>query len=80
VWRLTEDGETTLEKSLPVQGVSESHPKPWIQHVLPVNSMNFCAFAACERGNLDLGTVANLEPAACDLLVAAPNALTLEAV
>jgi len=79
-WKLTEDDESSLEKSLPVQGVPKSHPKPWVQHVLPVNSMNFCAFADCDYGNLELGSLAPSEPGSCELLIAAPNALTLEAV
>jgi ASTRA-associated protein 1 len=80
VWRFTDEDESSLEKSLPVQGVAESHPRPWILHVLPVNSMNFCAFSACDRGELQLGPTVPSESGSCELLVAAPNALTLEAV
>jgi hypothetical protein len=39
--------ETALSKVLPAETTSADHPKPWLLHILPVNTLNFCAFSMC---------------------------------
>jgi hypothetical protein len=32
---------------LPTHAKAAENPKPWLLHVLPVNTLNFCAFSMC---------------------------------
>lgn len=74
MWRLTADDEARFSRALPLEGVPDTRPKPWIQHVLPVNAMNFCAFtiAPCQSG-VDIAE-------ASEVLVSTPNAIRLDGV
>lgn len=77
MWKLSASDEEDLSSVLPVESVVETRRQPWILHLLEVNALNFCAFAACARrpdGTL-FGHDASLE-----LLLAVPNALASEAV
>lgn len=70
VWNFTVEDEERLQASTPLDLVSPP-PQPWILHLLEVNTMNFCSFAAC-RG-LNGGPIE-------ELLVAVPNTLASESV
>lgn len=73
VWKLGEVDEERLSKALPVEDVAESRAQPWMLHLLEVNTLNFCAFAATSSapGPFD---------AASEILVAVPNTLASDAV
>ncbi|POR34730.1 ASTRA-associated protein 1 [Tolypocladium paradoxum] len=77
VWKLAAEDEQGLSGVLPVEDVPTPRQQPWILHLLEVNTLNFCSFAACARedgeGGCDLG-------ASSDILVAVPNTLVSEAV
>ena len=48
VWQLKEDGFGSLDTRLPVEGKdTETRKEPWLLHSMPVNALNFCAFAMC---------------------------------
>ncbi|KAK4227545.1 WD40-repeat-containing domain protein [Podospora fimiseda] len=70
IWKLSEEDETQLSTTLPLDPSPESRPQPWILHMLEVNTMNFCSFSYC--------------PASCEekeeILVAVPNTLASEAI
>ena len=34
---------------LPADGADTHRPKPWLLHILPVNTLNFCAFTMCYK-------------------------------
>lgn len=74
MWKLTSEDEEGLSRALPLDGAPDTRPKPWTQHVLPVNAMNFCAFAMvpCQPG------VSISE--ASEVLISTPNALHLDRV
>lgn len=83
-----------MSKILPVDTVPEERRKPWILHMLDVNTMNFCAFAMCplypdikakEDGysgkDEKVGVDVEKEEKGGDqLLLAVPNTLTSESV
>lgn len=73
VWKLGEADEERLSKALPVEDVAEPRAQPWMLHLLEVNTLNFCAFAATSStpGPLD---------AAPEILIAVPNTLASDAV
>ncbi|KAI9825353.1 MAG: ASTRA complex subunit [Phylliscum demangeonii] len=61
-----DDGdEAALSQALPAEARPRSHlrprprshlrprPRPWLLHALPVNTLNFCAFAMCPAGDDD---------------------------
>lgn len=88
VWKLTLDDESALSSKLPLDPASELRPKPWMLHLLEVNTMNFCAFASCPTASPAV-PVASATPAspyekpshpASELLLAVPNTLASEAV
>lgn len=56
--------------ALPLDKAASPRPEPWVLHILNVNTMNFCAFAACH----------GQEEVADELLVAVPNTLASESV
>ncbi|KAH6698929.1 WD repeat-containing protein, partial [Verticillium dahliae] len=72
VWKLATSDEANLSKKLPLDDTSESRPQPWLLHLIDVNTMNFCAFAAC--------VPTDPPPAGDDpeLLLAVPNTLASE--
>lgn len=45
IWQLSATDETHLSSLLPTEGPITHHPKPWLLHMLPVNTLNFCAFS-----------------------------------
>ncbi|KAI0444311.1 WD repeat-containing protein [Xylaria telfairii] len=74
VWKITADDEANLSIDLPLDESAPERPKPWILHILEINTMNFCSFAQCSpRQDTDLAV-------SDELLVAVPNTLATEAV
>jgi len=70
VWKLTHDDEAGLSIALPLDKSVPPRPEPWVLHILNVNTMNFCAFAAGPgREEVEGG-----------LLVAVPNTLASESI
>ncbi|KAL6412255.1 hypothetical protein AUP68_04638 [Ilyonectria robusta] len=72
VWKLSLDDEENLSKTLPVEDVPTPRTQPWILHLLEVNTMNFCSFAASSSspGHMDDSS---------EILIAVPNTLASEA-
>lgn len=88
VWRMALEDEPALSSTLPLDVATEPRPKPWMLHLLQVNTMNFCSFASCPTAPFTLPT-ASATPAASSektpdpgsgLLIAVPNTLASEAV
>lgn len=88
VWKLILDDESALSSALPLDPASEPRPRPWMLHLLEVNTMNFCSFASCPTASPAV-PVASATPAspseelstpASELLLAVPNTLASEAV
>lgn len=88
VWKLTLDDESTLSSTLPLDPAAELRPRPWMLHLLEVNTMNFCSFASCPTSSSAL-PAASATPASSSehpstsdsgLLIAVPNTLASEAV
>ncbi|KOS22999.1 ASTRA-associated protein 1 [Escovopsis weberi] len=77
VWQLGVRDEERMSVALPLEDVPEPRLQPWILHILEVNTMNFCSFAACPRscgkGDIDIDSVS-------EILVAVPNTLASEAL
>lgn len=77
VWKVGIDEEERLSTALPLEDVPVPRPQPWILHLLPVNTMNFCSFAACgseaAQKHLELDNTT-------DILVAVPHTLAAESV
>ncbi|KAH6660996.1 WD40-repeat-containing domain protein [Truncatella angustata] len=71
VWRVTEEDETRLSTTLPLDPSSDSRPQPWLLHIIEVNTMNFCSFGSC-RATEDESTE--------EILIAVPNTLASESV
>ncbi|KAF5010415.1 hypothetical protein FDECE_3430 [Fusarium decemcellulare] len=73
VWKLSEADEVRLSTTLPVEGVPTPRAQPWMLHLLEVNTLNFCAFAACSStpGSFDT---------ASEILIAVPNTLASDAI
>jgi hypothetical protein len=46
IWQLRPEDEAALSTVLPAE-VPADPPKPWLLHMLPVNTLNFCAFSMC---------------------------------
>lgn len=63
---------------MPLEDTPTPRPQPWVLHLLEVNTMNFCSFAAClgdpEQGSIEAGS-----PTA-EAILAVPNTLASEAV
>ncbi|KAJ4319550.1 Astra associated protein 1 Asa1 [Fusarium piperis] len=73
VWKLGEADEERLSKALPVEDVAEPRAQPWILHLLEVNTLNFCAFAATS-------SVPGPFDTASEILIAVPNTLASDAI
>ncbi|KAF5025938.1 hypothetical protein F66182_1973 [Fusarium sp. NRRL 66182] len=73
VWQLSEADEENLSTTLPVEEVPTPRAQPWILHLLQVNTLNFCAFAACPRVSGPIDT-------ASEILLAVPNTLHSDAI
>ncbi|KAH0494451.1 hypothetical protein TgHK011_001069 [Trichoderma gracile] len=78
VWRIREEDEGRLSVTLPLEETPTPRPQPWVLHVLEVNTMNFCSFAAC-LGDAAQGSLDAAAPTA-HVLVAVPNTLASEAI
>ncbi|KAM0246365.1 hypothetical protein ACHAQJ_010259 [Trichoderma viride] len=78
VWRIREEDEERLSVSLPLEDTPTPRPQPWVVHLLEVNTMNFCSFAAClsdpEQVSIEAGS-----PTA-EVILAVPNTLASEAI
>lgn len=74
VWKFGAADEARLSQALPLDGVPDTRLKPWIQHILPVNAMNFCAFAMASC-SAELSVAESNE-----ILVSTPNAMHVEGV
>ncbi|TQS31841.1 hypothetical protein Golomagni_07867, partial [Golovinomyces magnicellulatus] len=70
VWKFAEEDEERLQASTPLD-LASPPPQPWIVHLLEVNTMNFCSFAACV--GLPEGPIE-------ELLIAVPNTLASESI
>jgi hypothetical protein len=77
VWKLGVEEEQHLSTVLPLEDVAVARAQPWMLHVLDVNTMNFCSFAACEY---DAGSESSSLHGAVEILIAVPNTLQSEAV
>lgn len=64
-----------MERTLPVDTTDTSKSvakkQPWLLHSMPVNAMNFCAFAMCRDGMPGPDFSKAAEP----ILVTVPNAI-----
>lgn len=74
VWKLAVEDEAGLSTALPLDEVSEPRVKPWMLHLLEVNTMNFCTFAASSASYLAP------ETSTSELFIAVPNTLASEAI
>ncbi|KAJ9143099.1 WD domain-containing protein [Pleurostoma richardsiae] len=73
VWKLAAEDEPRMSTALPLDPSSPSRPRPWMLHLLEVNTMNFCSFSSC-RAEL------SEDPPPGELLIAVPNTLASEAI
>ncbi|KAF4982064.1 hypothetical protein FZEAL_2251 [Fusarium zealandicum] len=73
VWKLGQADEEHLSTALPVEDVPTPRAQPWMLHLLEVNTLNFCAFAACSSTPGPFG-------AASEILIAVPNTLASDAI
>lgn len=86
VWKLTSQHEASMSTILPLDPAPGPRLKPWMLHLLEVNTMNFCSFATSpasppmKNSVLDTGSPGPHEPQDFDLLIAVPNTLASEAV
>lgn len=79
VWKLSADDESHLSTVLPLDPTVEPRVKPWMLHLLHVNTMNFCSFAVTSS-SAPSSVSRYPPPADPELLVAVPNTLASEAV
>lgn len=89
VWKLTGDDETRMSTTLPLDPCTEPRPKPWMVHLLEVNTMNFCSFSYCpvpvpvlpgQKEGQSQDTAKEESKPESELLIAVPNTLASEAV
>lgn len=78
VWQVRLEDEPNLASVSPLEHTGDAPPQPWMLHVLDVNTMNFCAFAACPNTPGASTTLA--DDASANILVAVPNTLLAESV
>ena len=65
-----------MEKTLPVENALTTKKQPWLLHVLPVNTLNFCAFAMCRDGmpqGFSAAKALQGTDVPCPILIAVPN-------
>lgn len=81
VWKLTAQDETAMSTILPLDPAPEPRIKPWLVHLLEVNTMNFCSFASSPATPPENASGTD-SPASQEakLLLAVPNTLASEAV
>lgn len=76
VWQLDVSDEPAMDKTLPVDTALTTKKHPWLLHALPVNTLNFCAFAMCRDGMPQAFSAAKAlqgTHAPCPILIAVPN-------
>lgn len=78
VWELSAGDEAVMSTMLPLDPVPEPRVKPWMLHLLEVNTMNFCSFAQASASPPAISDPKPLRDA--ELLIAVPNTLASEAV
>ncbi|KAL5601398.1 hypothetical protein BROUX41_002615 [Berkeleyomyces rouxiae] len=74
VWKLAEADEPSLSSQPPLDSGALARPRPELDYVMPVNSMNFCAFSSCAK------TPGQRMDEAAEIWVSTPNALQLEGI
>ncbi|KAL6910277.1 WD40-repeat-containing domain protein [Trichoderma evansii] len=79
VWRVKEEDEERLSVSLPLEDTPTPRPQPWVLHLLEVNTMNFCSFAAC-LGDPQQGSSIEASSPTTEVILAVPNTLASEAI
>ncbi|KFG78834.1 hypothetical protein MANI_007360 [Metarhizium anisopliae] len=77
VWKIAREDESGLSTVLPLDGVDVERRRPWVVHLLEVNTMNFCSFAACPLEDSLYSPFLGTSP---EILVAVPNTLASESV
>jgi ASTRA-associated protein 1 len=88
VWKLAPGDESAMSSALPLDPATEPRPKPWMLHLLEVNTMNFCSFASCPTAPVAPPAASTTLPPSSEktadpsseLLLAVPNTLASEAV
>lgn len=86
VWQLSTNDEPSMSTTLPLDPLSSHRPKPWMLHLLEVNTMNFCSFASSPASpstpSTPISTLNSSTPIypQSDLLIAVPNTLISQAV
>ncbi|KAM3515953.1 hypothetical protein MY11210_000493 [Beauveria gryllotalpidicola] len=78
VWQLRAEDEEILSSASPLEQTGDAPPRPWMLHVLDVNTMNFCAFAGCPNTPGAGATLA--DDTSTSILVAVPNTLLAESI
>ncbi len=76
VWQLSLADEPAMDKTLPVDVALTPRKQPWLLHALPVNTLNFCAFAMCHDGMPQVpSSLKTLQDkhVPCPILIAVPN-------
>ena len=76
VWQLGIADEPAMDKTLPIDTPPSSRKQPWLLHALPVNTLNFCAFAMCRDGMLQAPSsvkAVQSKDNLCPILIAVPN-------
>ncbi|KAL7923093.1 WD40-repeat-containing domain protein [Trichoderma austrokoningii] len=79
VWRIKEEDEERLSVALPLEDTPAPRPQPWVLHLLEVNTMNFCSFAAC-LGDPKRGSSIEASSPTVEVILAVPNTLASEAI
>lgn len=76
VWQLSLTDEPAMDKMLPIDAALTSSKQPWLLHALPVNTLNFCAFAMCRDGMPQVPSsfrAVQDKDVPCPILIAVPN-------
>ncbi|KAF2423648.1 WD40 repeat-like protein [Tothia fuscella] len=77
VWQIRRDDESTFSTGLPVGDSVTRRKEPWLLHSLPVNALNFCAFAMCSEQEMKVGNEKEMrdrnETQSGSILVAVPG-------
>lgn len=67
-----------MDKILPIDATPTTGKQPWVLHVLPVNTLNFCAFAMCRdgmpQGPSSMKALQDKD-VPCPILIAVPNTM-----
>ncbi|KHN99344.1 WD40/YVTN repeat-like-containing domain protein [Metarhizium album ARSEF 1941] len=77
VWKIAREDESGLSTALPLDGDDVERRHPWVVHLLQVNTMNFCSFAACPS---QVSTYSRFLRKCPEILIAVPNTLASESV